>query len=443
MKPSFNLHVIPVFLALAGVARANVLVVAQGGAAPFTEIQAAIDVAQDGDTVLVRSGSYGSFVARNHSISIVADIGHSVFVEGAIRVGGISAERSLLISGLTANGVNTLSGFGPYGASVLNCAGHVRFQNCTLTGAVGSSAVAHTSGWAGARVESGADVTFASCTLRGGLGLNGLCCSGDPTNPFEPGVAGEGLLALSSTVACWNSAFVGGNGQPGGDCNRPDGGSGGPGIRSTQSTVFLSRCSAQGGNGGGVSVALVSACCSSGVDGGAGGNGLVTHSAADLVRLLETTLVGGFRGNYLSGFCGVHFGTQVSAIVGFGQVVVLGGAGRTATATAVAREGQSWTLTLSGQPGETVRIFMSQASQAVWIPIWSTVLHVPIPRPLGIDSAPPVIPASGTLSLSFPVTELGAGVESRRWFVQPQFLGPGGTKRLGTPSGFVLLDSAF
>ena len=92
MKPVHLSCALALLASLAGPARAGVLVVAPTGA--YTTIQAAVDAAVDDDVILVKSGTYPSFVVRGKSLVIAEDAGHTVLVDGAIRIGNINGTRS-------------------------------------------------------------------------------------------------------------------------------------------------------------------------------------------------------------------------------------------------------------------------------------------------------------------------------------------------------------
>jgi pectin methylesterase-like acyl-CoA thioesterase len=79
-------------------ASAAVQVVSSSG--PFTSVQAAVDAASDGDTVLVRSGSYPGFVIQDKEVDVIADLGGIVSIDSPIRVQSLAAGRALFLRGL-------------------------------------------------------------------------------------------------------------------------------------------------------------------------------------------------------------------------------------------------------------------------------------------------------------------------------------------------------
>ena len=50
---------------------------------------------------------------------------------------------------------------------------------------------------------------------------------------------------------------------------------------------------------------------------------------------------------------------------------------------------------------------------------------------------------SGDLTISLPLSDLGSGVQSDMFYLQPLFVGPGGAQQLGTPITLAALDQAF
>jgi hypothetical protein len=152
---------------LATTSFANVLVVDASGGGSYTQIQAAVDAAVDGDTVLVESGSYLSFVVSAKSVSIVGDTGSDVHVVGAIRVRDLAAGQTLVLENLKAAGAagDSISVYGLYLKSNL---GHIRVEACDFVG--GAS---FTTGFDAIRIESSSDVALTRTTSRGGSGSKG------------------------------------------------------------------------------------------------------------------------------------------------------------------------------------------------------------------------------------------------------------------------------
>ena len=97
---------VPVFLAfLASIASAQgVRVVTASGGLDFPEIQPAVDVAVDGDVLLVGEGSYSCFTVDGKSLSIVAVPGAEVQIGGYVCVQNLAANQAVLLSGIKVLG---------------------------------------------------------------------------------------------------------------------------------------------------------------------------------------------------------------------------------------------------------------------------------------------------------------------------------------------------
>src|SRR5437016_2892190 len=71
----------------------NVLIVDSSGSGQYTDIQSAVDAAQEGDVVLVRTGTYFTFLVSNKELAVVGDAGANVQIVGAIRVHDLAATK--------------------------------------------------------------------------------------------------------------------------------------------------------------------------------------------------------------------------------------------------------------------------------------------------------------------------------------------------------------
>ncbi|MEM7305381.1 MAG: hypothetical protein AAF682_01860 [Planctomycetota bacterium] len=122
-----------------------------------------------------------------------------------------------------------------------------------------------------------------------------------------------------------------------------------------------------------------------------------------------------------------------------GTQTVIPGTARSFQATAVAREGESITMTWEGVPGELAILNLSGSPGGVFFAPFngSGVLGLPLLLVDGIGS----IPAGGSLSVDIPVPELGAGVEGLVFYAQGSFADLGtGAIHLGGGSVIALLD---
>mgnify|MGYP000315160376 CR=1 FL=1 len=170
-------------LVLAGVASAGVIVVDSTGGG-YAQIQYAVNAAVDGDTILVRSGLYQPFTVDDEALTIVAEVGASVFVEGGIRVKDLSAGKVVVLRNLTSVGDQSVPWFEENGLRVTDCDGSVRVEDCTLFGSPGENSVglAEEPGRPALFASLSKDVSLHHCALIGGPGafawLGGAAAAG-------------------------------------------------------------------------------------------------------------------------------------------------------------------------------------------------------------------------------------------------------------------------
>src|SRR6187455_3129144 len=121
-------------LLLAPLAGADVRVVSSTG--PYTQIQAAVNAASDGDLVLVKPGPvYVGFHVQAKSLSIVADAGAgTVPVFGTMIVSDLAAGQTVSLSGFVVNATAAGTEGLHYAFFASNNQGSVRCQRCWLNG---------------------------------------------------------------------------------------------------------------------------------------------------------------------------------------------------------------------------------------------------------------------------------------------------------------------
>lgn len=454
-------------------ALADVLVVAPTGA-PYAEIQAAVDAANDGDVVLVKSGTYASFVVRNQELTIVADAGAVVNVDGAIRVSGVSATRSVLLSGLRATGTVSTNAQSRHGLFARNCVGPLRVVGCTLTGVPSNTGIVFVGPnqnypvplpacyeGQGAYVEACADVAFVGCTLRGSDAPPTTGYGGFGTRPHAGAVdGGHGLYGEASQVASYDGVLRGGRaGLWSSSCEPPPSapplaglgyayiGAAGEGCRTSGSFVFGSNCTFTGAVGW-TSTCLAQCYCVPPSD---GGNALVHGTAPLAAQLLACALTPGAGGIPNTGpcpcgiggnFCSSSYPAGLPGVASVGPVNVLTGSARRLTATPVARETQTVTLTFTGVPGDRVELLRGDRPGFQYLAAARGVVLVQRTRPQLVQQLG-TIGASGVLTQTFPVAELGAGVQSRLVWMQAAMIDGANQTTLSSPAAIVMLDSAF
>ncbi|HTE04576.1 MAG TPA: hypothetical protein VK824_00155, partial [Planctomycetota bacterium] len=323
---------------LAPAAAADVLVVdaANGAGAQFTQISAAVAVAADGDTLLVRAGSYGAVTVAGKALTISADTAATVTVNGALAVKNLIAGQTVVLRNLVVTGTSAP------GLAASQCAGLVWAESCTLTGNVGGSG--HFSA-PGAVLTDCSSVVLVRCKLNGGAA---------GSFPFHQGASA--LEGTDSSISAFECRFTGSNGL----FNDDLGGRGGDGAHLQGGSLYASASIFDGGNGGGADDDFSSSCqcviC--GVP-GQGGDGI--EADAGELTLLENTLLPG-----LAGFSGSEKGCPDGA-PGMGLQLIgstlteLAGASRGLRVTSPLRELQSGQIIAFGTPGEAVTLLIGFA----------------------------------------------------------------------------------
>lgn len=411
-------------------ATANVWIVAPSGGT-FTDIQPAVDAASDGDVVLVKNGSYGSFVVANKTLSIVAEAGHSPFVTGAVRIRNVPAGKSVLVAGLTAQGTSAPVDTVTHGLYVSNCQGDVRLQDCVFRALA-------TAAQSGAEVLNSPRVSFARCSVEGS----------DASS--QSSGAGPGLRGLGSQIAMYDAVLLGGEGWNS-QCvasTSCEGSGGADGATLTSTYAFAANSTFEGGDGGNSlgTCPTMGSCfhCSCYGDGTYGGNGFRAITSA--VNSLACSLQGGAAGvpGCGCGICGCSCcggsGAAGQGAVGFTPNDLVGPS-RRMSAPHVVRELAPWSLSFHGQPGDQVYLFVVAVPEFAFSGAQAGV-QLTSPTPTEMPIRVGRCNALGDLTATFTFPDLGAGEFVRRWFVQPTMVDGAGVRRLGTPNDVVVLDSS-
>lgn len=412
---------------LASPAAADVLTVGLSG--DYPDIQSAILVAQDGDTLLIDGGTYGPVIlGGNLSISLVAEVDATVLIDGGVIIQGLSASRTVTLAGLTTEGdADTLRP----ALWIQDNEGSVRIESVTLQG--GNTIFFGIQSTPGGRVENSDDVAFVDCILTGGS---------DELDFINPGDGVPGLLVDDSTVSLWGGVVTGGVagnsiliGEPGFV--------GGPGLRAGNgSFIHTSGTQFVGGRGG------VGGSCESGVPSGPsadGGPGVSVQGFGSHFRNQDITAAGGAGGapSPDSLFCqgtGIGGATGAPLDVATANVTNLGGSAHAMQATSPLREFATFHLNLVGEPGELVAILASAGTDTLFEAGARGQFLLAAPFQVRLVGT---LPGSGELDLLTAFPDLGPGVENVVLYTQPLFLAPGGELSLGAPFTAVVLDSAF
>lgn len=420
----------------------NVLVVdATNPPGTLPTIQAALDASVDGDTILVRSGTYARFDCPDRELAIVADAGATVDVTGAPRLLGLSASRTLYLAGLRVTGVTA----GALRADALvlqNAAGSVRIEDCVFEPERGVNAIDFCSPRAGAIVNACNDVAFTRCTIRGQ--------SNSPANHnFAKG--GTGVSANGSNVAFHESSVQGGHG---GNCNfcdpftatdlncvygytfPGDGADGGAAVRCVGGQLFFSRCAVLGGDGG----LPYDAMSSFVYFGGCGGTGI---SASGTVVLwgLATAPAGGVGQLTIPPGQGSNGLPGAGVLPGPSSFLSLPGSARDLRAPNVVREGQPLHVRIDGLPGDRVAVLLAlDPARAPSLPFRGWYLLPPLPASRFVRLG--LLDASGALDRDLIAPTLAPGEFARTLYLQSLHTETQSGSTLGPPQTVVVIDSS-
>jgi len=407
----------------------HVLVV--GAPRGFATIQAAVDQAEDGDSVLVKSGSYPGFAIGNKGISVVADTGATVVVDGGVSVAGVPAGLSALLAGLTIQASN-----GTIGLSAVDVAGGLRIEECSV--------IPFLPDLPAVLLDTDADVALVMCTLQGSMGGH----SGRSGSPGWPAI-----LSISSSVAIQDCALLGGAGGDGYSDPPGAGGAGGPGISLDGGFVYVSGSDVRGGDGG--KGGDNHQCTMGGDQGGRGGAGgaavrvssAPTSPAVILFGVVATPGAGGAGGiDYSDGYDGDPcWGNGADGAAGVpidappGSADVLAGSSRRLIAPRVARENRAILAHAYGQPGDFFQVFASARPQFVYLPQFSGVQLVQLQPSMLLASG--TVPAAGVLDLQLQMPNLP--LESAPLFLQAYVRDTGEQRYAATEITLLELGSQF
>ncbi|RKY21204.1 MAG: hypothetical protein DRQ55_05055 [Planctomycetota bacterium] len=305
-----------------------VIVVDDDGGHDFTTIQAAINSAADGDTILVRDGTYdGLMTIAGKSLSVIAEAGAQVSVSPYpwVEVSGLEWDQQVLIRGIDVQ--NSLGS--ETAISLAHSDGVIWLEDVKVqprdTNGVHSGLV---------NVSRCLAVHLTRTEVAGIAGLNWAGVGTQST----PG--GHALTAYDSHLAIWDSRFEGGAGGRGGatPLTLYYGSAGGDGLQAIGGTVFLSKSLSQGGSSGVPFPPSES-----------GGDGLYLANVE--ATTLDSTLEGG---------SGTYPGWDVRLLSGSTHRE-LAGTGRSLEATSPHREGETSTFSVTGEPGDLVYLVLGVA----------------------------------------------------------------------------------
>lgn len=400
-------------------ALADVIVVNAAGGGDFTQIQAAVDAAVEGDTVLVKPGTYAAFTINAKGLTVVGDVGTIVVPRAT--VWNTSSAQTVTLANLKGTGTSSSSGF-----NVLNCAGAVRFVNCDWKGANEGTGVAALGGV----VTNSSSVAFAGCTITGGDGalMGNQSCAVGSGNGWD---GGHAFHVENSSVALYDTLTRGGKGGNGEAETRP----GGWGACLFSGFMFAGRSNITGGAGANPACTFT---CPSG-----GGYGWYLDPVASAWEL-DCMVSGGLSG--IGGdFENCWVETPVPAPAYYDEVPFQFAVPNIGFMSPhIAREGTFVHVKFIGPPGARVFLNDNLTTTFEGVASWRGVLISPFPPSGGPARTIKwgVIPSSGELTRTYPVPQLPPGEEAQTRFLQAYRIGPNGVT-LGSFRTLTVLDSAF
>lgn len=376
-------------------------------------LQAVVDAAQSGDTLLLQAGVYpGGATLNGKGLTLAADGPGQPLLDGGVRVANVAAGQRVVLSGLKVQGEAWTGPNTGRALAVANTAGAVRLDRCIFLG----RELGH-----GATLQGALDFVATECVLRGGSPATW-------SSSLYSLRAGSGLTSSGSVLALYASQLRGASGldavgvsdgQPGGDAALVSGGRFHAAL-----SVF------RGGHGG-----VASGLC---MFGGAGGNGLVVQSPLS-ARAIASTFTKGNGGAGVACLC-------ISCVEGddgfdlTGPVATLAGPITQLELPRVAREATTVNVMVTSAPGAVGFLFASQHAAHTSNAAYNGPILVKGPyevrTPLGAL-------ASGATTLSLQLPTLPPGVESQTWFVQALVRSPSGGAFAGECRPLVIVDDAF
>lgn len=382
-------------------ARADVVLVDPSGAAGPPTVQAAVDAALDGDTIVILPGDAPSkpyqsvTLDQGRSLTITAPRPQEVLVL-SVRVTALPLSGRVVLQGLDLKSLH-----------VEDTLGAVVVDDCRIRGESGATGVF---GAPGVQLILARDVVITDSLIVGSSPTNGA---------LEPDT---GLDVVDSRLALFGVTVEGGAGRTTGVLQGP--GVGNPGaiglIVRGSSYVWLGGSTVEGGTGGYMDCHY--ACTAIG---GTGGLGAMVEASARVV-LNGSTIEGGPGGSSIAGpsFQGVPGADVV------GPLESVSGPQRTVSVNQTVQSGQEVIVEASGLPGETIQLYAARrGGLPVSLGTGSGQGYVDLLPGMPITLG--TVPASGTISASIELPAVGTN-DQETFFLQTLVRDPSSRARFST-----------
>jgi len=406
---------------------ADVWTVDDSGGADFSDLQPAIDAAQDGDLLLVRSGGYGPFEIAGKAVSIASDGPGALIavVTGAGVVRDLGPTQHVVLRGLTIRQPSSALATTPL-LTLGSNQGVVAVEDCTLDGA-GSNDVLTTSAL---RVDACDAVFVVGSLLEAATSSQFLVGSG----PFG---GAHGLDVSASNVAVFDCDVRGGDGGAGWFTDFDTGIPPQPGAHGAlvASGLLHAAGSSFTGGAGGDGADFPGGACWYAQN---GGTGVAVQDGT--VELLDGVTVAGPGGTASTAPCTDGAAGSATSVSGTGSIASLAGVAASASASDPAREGQTASLAVDAPDGSVVVAFAAPQPAFYPVRIASGVAGLQF-APFLLGSA--VVPVGGPATIGASVPELGLGVDGVVLRAQAYVLPPFDPSVLTPPVSLVLLDASF
>lgn len=388
-------------------------------------LQDAVNAAAEGDIVYVPgTASFNELVVvDNKSLTIVQEQ-PPVFGVGdfnRLRIQNLAAGKRVVVRGFTLFA----------GVSFVPTAG-VTLSNNLGTVVLEDVIVQSPSQGPTILVQNSAAVFLTRCEATGHPGA--------AIFPAAISAPEEAVRVIGSKVFAYDCAFAGGAGAPATAFNPfidppLPGQDGAPAITLTGGELFASGGTLTGGAGG-----------SDGAGGGAcigagnGAPGILFTTGSNVVRVLGSALAGGSGGAANPGCTAGTAGPATEPATGL--VFALSEAARGLELSPYVREGQSATVTATGQAGDLVKLLFAALHSGVYAPGLQGALLPGLPIGIAILGT---LPPGGSLELSLPIAPgtLPAGCEGVTIFAQGLVAGQGGLGVLSSPTALTLVQAGF